>query len=241
MSVTELKIKGGAIIKSVPEPKKKLKKFPGYRLFGDKELFTGAIVAGSMSGKTYLIRDIILNHLADKRKKDKHKFFIYSSTVHRDPKYKEIIDELSKRKFEVTYDNEYDGFQSHFNKITVNDYHYPFTKYIFIGDDMGDDNRKPIITQLSKAGRHSFLSLVAIHDPTDLTPPARKNIHIWMLLRNLPLSVLEKVYAAIKPPIEFVDFKKLYDYTQSKGKYNFLYYDKISNIFKMNFDKELHV
>lgn len=228
----------GTVVKPPPRKKEKRKHFPGYKLF-NMEKFVCGIVAGSMSGKTTVLEWAIKNHICPVSKKDKYKIWIFAKMRHHDSKWDDIIQYFKKSDFDTHVFTNYEHLEEITRTIKDDEIEYPFTKHLFFCDDMGSLNRCKGITELCEAGRHCIMTFVSVHSPKNFDKEARESVHIWLLMRKLPLETIQTVYEASPPNMSFEEFHDLYKYTQKDGGYNFLYYDKIHHEFRKNFSEKI--
>ena len=228
VKINDFEVKGGST------KAKKMKKFAGHELF-NREFFTCALVAPSMSGKTVCLKNI-LDKMMPPSKNKKYKIWLFVRTLHNDDTWKDIVKMLDKRGYEITFDTDLETLPTTIQRINnPQQGDYPFKKHFVILDDISDEMRCKTVNVLTKTGRHKCCIFLSCQDILDLNTGARKNAHVYLLFGRLNDTILEHVYQSARPNIEFEDFQKLYHHVHSKGKYQFLYYDKLSNEFRHNF------
>lgn len=236
-TIEEVKI-NDFIVKPVIKKGKGKKKFPAYRLF-NREYFICGLLAPTMTGKTTVLKNI-LDEMMPTKKNRKYKLWIFGRTLHHDHTWKTILDMIAKRGFEITYYTDLEDLKKVVTKINnpeEND--YPFKKHIIVIDDMGDEMRNRTLNILTKTGRHKCCVFLSCQSSTDIEPSARKNIHLWLLFNRLNDKVLEELYNCARPSQTFEEFKTIYNTAINGEKHNFLYYDRLNDEYRRNFNTKL--
>lgn len=112
-------------------------------------------------------------------------------------------------------------------------------KYVFIFDDLGNDLRNKVITQLSKTLRHYLARTFFLSQYlTDLEPSCIKQLDYAILFKSFNHEKLKSIHQSLDLSIDFNDFVKIYEFA-TKEKYNFLYIDVRNEQFRHNFDVEI--
>jgi len=221
------------------------------------------IVARKKSGKTSVIFKIIKSCTGKKTK-----FFIFSSTIHKDATWIHIVKFLRKRNNEVhTYTSIKEGGNDELFEILkslqVEDKEeekpkpnllFPQEKdkkdkkenkisaeHLFIFDDIGSELALASVTELLKTNRH-YLSkcIISSQHVNDLKPAARKQIDYWLLFKGHKEEKLEIIYKDADINIPFELFHQLY-LDATKEKYNFLYIDTNDMSFRKNFNMQYNL
>lgn len=111
-------------------------------------------------------------------------------------------------------------------------------EYLFIFDDVSTDLKNPIINNLLKTNRH-YKSKVILSSqyPNDLMPEARKQIDIWIIFKGHSTDKLELIHKDMDTSVSFPKFYDIYK-NAIEGQYNFLLYDKTTNMFRRNFNMQ---
>lgn len=240
MSLKEEKL-NDFVVKAGGETKnKKVKKFPAHELF-NREFFTALMIAPSMTGKTTTLKNI-LEKMCPVKKHKKYKVWLFVRTLHNDKTWKDIVKMLDSRGYEITFDTDLSTLPAMIEKINnpeEND--YPFVKHIVILDDIADEARSKTVNILTKVGRHKCVVFISCQSITDINPSARKNAHVYMLFNRLNDQILEEVYNSARPAITFEKFQETYHHAMGDSKFHFLYYDKLKDEFRKNFNTLLKV
>jgi len=94
-------------------------------------------------------------------------------------------------------------------------------KYLFIFDDISSELRNPSIEQFLKASRHYKAKVfICSQSILDLTPKARNQIKVWLLLRGIEEDKLQAMHESCKH-FDFKKFKEIYE-DATKEPYNFM-------------------
>jgi hypothetical protein len=220
--------------------KVKRKHFPGYKLFL-RPNFTALMIAPSGIGKTVVLSNILLTMLPANKKRS-YKLFLFVRTLHTDGKWIQLLNDLKKRGIEITTDTSLDSLPDTLRVIQreKGDGEHEFKKYFIISDDQAEDNRTRVMNNLCKTARHNCCTFLSCQSIKDICPSARTNSHVILLFGKLDNDTLFEVYKNLRLRMTFKHFTDLYDYVHQEP-YNILYYDRVENQFRKNFNEVINI
>jgi hypothetical protein len=207
---------------------------------------TTAIIAGTRSGKTNVIFNMLKYWLSNRGERDKTTVIIIASRHKYDPLWGEIKAWLEKKK--VPYlayldikdngegENTITEFVNHLNEKAVEE--TPDDQYILILDDQGEELRNQQLGWLVRGARQFRIkTIISTQYPNDISKGARKQIQVWLLFHGHDIDKLKQLHTDMALSIPFEKFVELYE-DATKEKYSFLYVDRDNNKFRKKFDQE---
>jgi hypothetical protein len=118
---------------------------------------------------------------------------------------------------------------------------YIAPEYIFIFDDLADELKSPVVSQLIKMHRHiKSKCIFSSQYVLDLPPMSRRNQDYYLLFGGINDEKLEMIYKYADLNITLEQFTRLYNYATSE-KYKFLYVNTNKNQFRICFNIELKI
>jgi hypothetical protein len=121
--------------------------------------------------------------------------------------------------------------------IKVRKSKYIAPQNLFIFDDISNELMSSDLTAFLKKNRHTKSRvIISSQYILDLSPQSRAQIDSFLLFPGIDSKRLQNLYNNIDSSYSYNDFEKMY-ITATNKKYNFLYYDKGTNDYRVNFDK----
>lgn len=114
-------------------------------------------------------------------------------------------------------------------------------QHLFIFDDISNELHNTDLTAFLKKNRHiKARIIISSQYILDLSPQSRSQIDNFLLFGGIDEKRLLILYNNMDTGVSFEDFLNMYKNATGE-KYNFLYYDKMKNEYRKNFDLKFYL
>lgn len=206
------------------------------------------LMARKQSGKTTLVYNIIKSYIRDLGK-DNMKVIIYSPSVDKNNVWLEIQKLLDDNEISYVANSFFKGHSSTGRKYnmlnqfekTLEDSNRPKETYLMIYDDLGNEMRDKMFTNLLSKNRHyNLVTINCVHSLTDVQPKSISNYDYILIYPNISEKRLKELHEKTSMNLSLPTFMKIYKYVTSEP-YNFLYYQAEPECFRHNFNKLIKI